>query len=498
MENFILSKPKKDPLDRDLLFWQRGKGVLYSISEELSTQFQDLLIRKHCNKYKYALNTFIFNMFCAYLNSERYGNETVVAISLDMHDYSIPKRYGYKDIGYIFIKEIIYRAEHLNYIRIQRGFKGFTRNFRTVLILKSKLISIFSTIDNPEIINYINSGVVQLRDSEDVLIDFRDSKRLLKWTKNLKRINRANIQKYSYLKLVQKGDINFIRIFDTNPTILTLPPYHFFDRVDTTSGPLGIHLGPYPYPFLFYPFLTYGSNKLTTQVTENKGEFCPIDNGYQQAILIQKIYVFNRTSISSDNFEFNRIFNRNFHRNGRFYAGYQNMLREERYSLRIDTKETVELDYKSLHPRIAYNLDQIECPDVYYDDIIPREAMKKAVFIIFNAKGRKGIHSALKEELEEDGIELPEGITPSYVINKIIKNNQQIKTYFFSDTGSKFMFKDSQMAEEIMLHFAKLDKPCLSVHDSFIVKEQDEDELRYVMIDIYKKHFKYDIKIDKK
>ncbi len=60
------------------------------------------------------------------------------------------------------------------------------------------------------------------------------------------------------------------------------------------------------------------------------------------------------------------------------------------------------------------------------------------------------------------------------------------------------MFKDSQLAEEIMLHFAKQDKPCLSVHDSFIVKEQDEDKLRQVMISIYKKHFEFEPKIEKK
>ncbi len=118
--SFALPKPKKDPKGRDLIFWQRGKGILYSISEEISHQFQDLLIKKHSRKYEYALNTFLFNMLCTYLNSERYSTETVVAISFRRLHYSIPKRYGYKDIGYEPIRNLLDRAEQQDYIALQR------------------------------------------------------------------------------------------------------------------------------------------------------------------------------------------------------------------------------------------------------------------------------------------------------------------------------------------------------------------------------------------
>lgn len=50
---------------------------------------------------------------------------------------------------------------------------------------------------------------------------------------------------------------------------------------------------------------------------------------------------------------------------------------------------------------------------------------------------------------------------------------------------------DSDIAEEVALHFANQGKACLIVHDSFVVKASDEDELRETMTEAYRKRFGY-------
>ena len=51
----------------------------------------------------------------------------------------------------------------------------------------------------------------------------------------------------------------------------------------------------------------------------------------------------------------------------------------------------------------------------------------------------------------------------------ILKRHQPIKDSFFCNKGNTLQFKDSQTAEQVMLHFAELDIPILPVHDSFII-----------------------------
>lgn len=48
------------------------------------------------------------------------------------------------------------------------------------------------------------------------------------------------------------------------------------------------------------------------------------------------------------------------------------------------------------------------------------------------------------------------------------------------------MNKDSKIALRIINHFAKQDKPILPMHDSFIIPERFEDELRTIMGEAYK------------
>ena len=78
----------------------------------------------------------------------------------------------------------------------------------------------------------------------------------------------------------------------------------------------------------------------------------------------------------------------------------------------------------------------------------------------------------------------------------ILKKHEPIKDSFFKREGNKLQFRDSQLAEQIMLHFAKRDIPILPVHDSFIITRGLYSELVDVMHNEFKKMFGVPINID--
>ena len=52
---------------------------------------------------------------------------------------------------------------------------------------------------------------------------------------------------------------------------------------------------------------------------------------------------------------------------------------------------------------------------------------------------------------------------------RILTSHKPIAHEFFRGVGNKLQFKDSCIADSIMLHFAAMDAPALPVHDSFIL-----------------------------
>jgi len=64
--------------------------------------------------------------------------------------------------------------------------------------------------------------------------------------------------------------------------------------------------------------------------------------------------------------------------------------------------------------------------------------------------------------------------------------------------GNRLQFKDSQLAERIMLYFAERNIPVLPVHDSFIITRGLYSELVNAMHDEFEKMFHLPINIDSK
>ena len=106
------------------------------------------------------------------------------------------------------------------------------------------------------------------------------------------------------------------------------------------------------------------------------------------------------------------------------------------------------------------------------------------MMILINASSEKAaLASAEKQGLFNSG--LPKGIeTPQDYLEEIYLHHEPIKNFFGTGYGVKLQFKDSQIAEAVMLDM--LPEPCLPVHDSFIVRKDQARELKRSMNEQFK------------
>ena len=215
-----------------------------------------------------------------------------------------------------------------------------------------------------------------------------------------------------------------------------------------------------------------------------------------------------------------RIFNKGkWDQGGRFYGGFwQNIPRECRRFIRINDADTVECDYSGLHVNMLYAMDDLDMPpgDVYQIPEYPEEKLKdKKVFRDFikqmlltlvNSGGekkreeaRQAIHDAVHHKKT---LQLPEEIPSTRgkdifpLMDAFEKKHKDIGHYFCSGKGIDLQYLDSQMAEIVMLHFAKGNYPVLPLHDSFILHHNLEQELKLVMDQAFKEVLETDRKIE--
>ena len=208
----------------------------------------------------------------------------------------------------------------------------------------------------------------------------------------------------------------------------------------------------------------------------------------------------NRSDIDFNRKLLKRIFNNNsFEDGGRFYHGWwQEIPKEYRKFITIDGKRTVEVDYSSIHFRILYAEQGIDIgdDDPYiiegYED--RRDEIKLALNIILNAETKdKAIYAIFTHE--DSDIDKK---TAKDIYKKLEEEHPKIKQYFGSGRGVKLQYKDSQIAEQVMLNLASSNIVCLPVHDSFIVRMSHQIDLHEEMDKAFKDIVEVDSKRDKK
>lgn len=182
-----------------------------------------------------------------------------------------------------------------------------------------------------------------------------------------------------------------------------------------------------------------------------------------------------------------RIFSDNsFSRGGRFYRGWwQNVPKAYRPRITIDGQSVIEIDFSAFHPSILYAQQGVALDFDAYDihPKVSRNLGKVAFNALLNAKGMPRKPSDFHEELT--------GISWVNYLDLMMEKHSRLTAdgKFLNGYGLEVQFMDSELAETILMHFARKDVPCLPIHDSFIVSQEWADELEYIMKHEYENKF---------
>lgn len=185
--------------------------------------------------------------------------------------------------------------------------------------------------------------------------------------------------------------------------------------------------------------------------------------------------------------ECKRIFNTSFQLGGRFYCTAQGLRGTERQTLRIDGEPTIELDFKSMQPRMAYHLNGIEAPiDCYESDVIDRDIAKKIMLISLNATDKKAAILAASKDLH-----IPHETSKRY-IEELSSKHSAIANWFFTSSWGRLQNLESQITDTTLEYATQQGIPVLPIHDSYITKTKHTFALRDILMDAYKEHLNFD------
>jgi len=199
------------------------------------------------------------------------------------------------------------------------------------------------------------------------------------------------------------------------------------------------------------------------------------------------------------NGKLHRVFNEgSFELGGRFYGHWVQSIPARIYPFRcrlfIDNEPVVELDYSNLHPHMLYSQEEKPVPagDLYTLEGVgseKRPVVKKLFNAMLNASRIDSGVKAIRREPPEGfaGITTTELKTLS---EKILAKHDPICHHFGTGIGLKLQYKDSCIAEGIMLDLDKKDIVCIPIHDSFIVQAKHEETLRETMAENYRRVMK--------
>lgn len=198
-----------------------------------------------------------------------------------------------------------------------------------------------------------------------------------------------------------------------------------------------------------------------------------------------------------------RVFNNSdIKQGGRFYFHWtQRIKSEHRKYITIDGRRTVELDYSCLHLSMLYGRENLIPPegDLYAlpgIDSCFRPIIKKMVNIAINAKNETSAMQAIRVDISEfedkTGLVSPR---PKIILEALKKTHSPIQKHLCSGYGVRLQNLDSSIAEQIMLSLAEDDICCLSIHDSFIVAKEYQDQLYHLMVNKFASLFGFNPRI---
>ena len=214
----------------------------------------------------------------------------------------------------------------------------------------------------------------------------------------------------------------------------------------------------------------------------------------------------NERIIRMDQRFLHRVFNDpDLQTGGRFYGGWwQNIPREYRQHLSVNGKRMVELDYSNQHPSILYAQASIVRPADCYSGVIKPPLIPDGV----TAKDLRDMVKAAFNAMLNSPKPLrqaPKGVKPSKfglkwaeVSEAIIAFHEPIAHHFYTGVGLRLQRLDSDIAEKVLLHFARSGIAVLPLHDSFLMHNGYEPSLDPVMRSAFEEVVGASPKIDRK
>ena len=192
--------------------------------------------------------------------------------------------------------------------------------------------------------------------------------------------------------------------------------------------------------------------------------------------------------------------NGSFDKGGKLYGGWwQRISEKQREKILMDDRETIEIDYKSLHPVLAYAKKGIDFWKItnttkysYFNDsydvptngINDKEDSRAVVKLLFltalNAKNEKECFKAFRDQWDYE-LHSYKGLFTDIFLQELLDSirdrHYQIDDMFCSGFGIDLQKLDSDIIEYIVSDFTERNIPILCINDSFIIWKEQLDLL---------------------
>lgn len=181
-----------------------------------------------------------------------------------------------------------------------------------------------------------------------------------------------------------------------------------------------------------------------------------------------------------------RVFNVDWHRGGRWYGGWWQILPSAlRADLLIGGRPVIEIDYPCFHPTLLAASAGIPLVgDPYEIDGYPRDHGKLAFQAALNAPSRWAAIKGLANEFRKRGERGMCYASCTRLYEEIVRRNAAFEPFFGSDAGARLQRIDGDMSSGIQSRLRGRGIPGLGVHDSFIVFKDAEGILQDLMDEV--------------
>ena len=189
-----------------------------------------------------------------------------------------------------------------------------------------------------------------------------------------------------------------------------------------------------------------------------------------------------RHNIEQPDLTCKRVFKENFDAGGRLFCNAQSLSKAERSTILIDGAPTVEIDLKSLHPRLLYNLEGLEAPSDCYaaSTDSQRKLNKEVCMLVLNSKS---MAEAVKALTYHSGIDTENA---KNAVKDFVSQHNPIAHTFFKSQWKRLQNLDGQLADNIVSKCVYINIPVLPIHDSFITSTEHALQLECIIEEHYR------------